>query len=96
MEKIGFLLEKTLKKTGVLSGVKASFVCGQWHKAVEEIFNARAAEESSAEIFNNKVLFVKVSSSGWAQEFQFQQRVLIKELNQRIGEELVERIVFKF
>ena len=90
------ILPVVLNKFGLKGEtIEAVRVCQYWDEIIEKIFKSRAADISKALYFKNKTLTVSVLNSTCASEFQFKDNEIIKEINQKIGKNLVERINFR-
>lgn len=89
------ILPLKINQWGLKKKVEATRVCQIWEEAVENIFKSRAANVSRALYFKNKTLTVSVPNSVWANEFQLYSSRIIREINQKLGKSLVERINFK-
>ncbi|MBW2569420.1 MAG: DUF721 domain-containing protein [Deltaproteobacteria bacterium] len=53
------------------------------------------AENARPAAFKGKLLVVHVSSSTWLYQFQFLKKEIITKVNNALGKELIEEIVFK-
>lgn len=62
---------------------------------VQEILGKKAAANSRALFLRNKILTVEVPSSVWACQLQFGQYEIVRKINELIGKEIVERMVFR-
>lgn len=62
-----------------------------WDQAVGEA----VAKNARPGAFKGKLLLVNVNSSTWAHQLQFLKKDLIKKVNNALGKNLVEEIIFK-
>ncbi len=61
----------------------------------EEIFGKTIAHYTKSVSLNNRILFVQISSSVVKNELFMMREEIRKKLNERAGEELIEKIIFK-
>lgn len=93
--KIGNILNRSINKAGIARQVEAARVCDCYHEALQKLdINKKALEKSKAIYYRNKILTVAVLGAGWAQELQMRQHLIIKKINEKLGEKSVERIIF--
>jgi len=93
---IGSLLDKSLKRQGIESQVKASQVIKTFHKIVEKKFGKKVLEQLQAKSLKNKTLVIAVLSSVVASEIRLHQEEIIKEINNQYKKTLVEKLRFLF
>lgn len=84
-------LEQMLKAYGIDSKVKSYSVVVEW----AEIVGEKIAKHSTAERMESGKLIVRVHSSAWRQELQFQKLEIIKKINLKYGGEIVKDIIFR-
>ncbi|RQD73914.1 MAG: DUF721 domain-containing protein [Candidatus Syntrophonatronum acetioxidans] len=91
MEKISDSLDKTLHKLGIKKKIKEEMALFHW----EEVAGPKISSKTRAEFIKGGILFIKVSSSVWSQQLVFLKKSLIKKLNHRLGERIVQDIYFR-
>ena len=74
--------------------MNAANICHQFRKLVPEIFKDK--EDPNAHIdaasFKNETLVVNVKNQGWGQEVVMRKEKIIRELNDRLGKEVIKRL----
>ncbi|MDZ7798838.1 MAG: DciA family protein [Patescibacteria group bacterium] len=93
---IGSLLNKSLKRQGIESQVKASQVIKTFHKIIERKFGQKVLEQLQAKSLKNKTLVVAILSSVVASEIRLHQEEIIEEINSQYKKTLVEKLRFLF
>ena len=61
----------------------------------KELVGEKGFERSRPVSLKNKILNVRVDSSGWMQELSMQKRQLLKGLKRRLGKDRISEIHFK-
>ncbi|MFQ6079454.1 MAG: DUF721 domain-containing protein, partial [Thermodesulfobacteriota bacterium] len=90
-QRVGAILEKTLKKMSLDRKLKEHEIWNVWNSVVgEHVFR-----NAQPDFMKNKILFVKVSSSPWMQQLHYMSRGIVEALNRRLGTHIVEEIRFK-
>lgn len=84
MENLKRTLEKRFRVLGILEPILASRIC--------RLANQIAKGQFQASKFRNGVLYVKVPNSSFAQQVQLKERSWLREINQKLGQDLVQRI----
>lgn len=90
LEKLGEILDKSLKRLELSSKLKEYGVWPIWN----DIVGVTIARNAQPEKIRNGTLFVKVSSSTWMQELQYMKEMISEKLNQNLGREVVKNIFF--
>lgn len=88
------LLQKSINQAGIAREVKAAQVCQTFDQILEKL-NKKARGNVRATSYKDKILTVGVPSSAWTSEIQALNHIIIEEINNKLGEELVLRIRFK-
>ncbi|MGH7832055.1 MAG: DUF721 domain-containing protein [Candidatus Binatia bacterium] len=89
-EKIGHVLEKSLKRLDLGGRVTEYGIWPIWNEAVGSVI----ARNAQPERIRNGTLFVSVSSPTWMQQLQFVKEMIANKLNERVGQEIVKSIFF--
>jgi predicted nucleic acid-binding Zn ribbon protein len=89
-EKIGQVLEKSLKRLDLGGRLTDYGVWPIWNETVGAVI----ARNAQPERIRNGTLFVSVSSPTWMQQLQFVKEMIADKLNERIGQEIVKSIFF--
>ncbi|UCD72234.1 MAG: DUF721 domain-containing protein [Syntrophobacterales bacterium] len=90
-QRVGAVLEKTLKKMSLEGKLKEHEIWNVWNNVVgEHVFH-----HAQPEHMRNKILFVKVSSSAWMQQLYYMSKEIVVALNKRLGAHVIEEIRFK-
>jgi predicted nucleic acid-binding Zn ribbon protein len=90
MEPIAHVLARVLRQSGLERNVRGWQAVGDWPEAV----GPRVARHAHAVGFRDGILRVEVEGSAWMHEMGFLKRDLIRNLNRRLGGELVRDIRF--
>ncbi len=90
-QRVGGILEKTLKKMSLDGKLKEQEIWNIWSSVVGEPVSRHAQPD----FMNNKILFVRVSSSPWMQQLHYLGRGICEALNKRLGTHVVEEMRFK-
>jgi predicted nucleic acid-binding Zn ribbon protein len=90
-QRIGPILEKTLKKMSLDTKLREYEVWNVWDDAVGEYVSRNAQPD----FMRNKILYVRVSSSPWMQQLSYMGKEITEALNERLGAPIVEEIRFK-
>lgn len=86
-KKAGDLLQKELNKKNLAGSAEASFIC----YVANEIF----AGKYKAISFRNRVLEIGVNSNFKAIKLQADSQNIIKNINNKLGKKIIEKIRFK-
>jgi predicted nucleic acid-binding Zn ribbon protein len=89
-EKIGQVLNRTLKNLKIERRIKEETVILNWNRVVGE----RISRESIPVRVKDAILFVKVPNASWRNELVFLKGNIIRELNQSVGESVIKEVVF--
>jgi predicted nucleic acid-binding Zn ribbon protein len=89
-EKIGHVLEKSLKRLDLGGRVTEYGIWPIWNETVGSVI----ARNAQPERIRNGTLFVSVSSPTWMQQLQFVKDMIADKLNERIGQQIVKSIFF--
>ena len=90
-EHLGGIIKKTMAEFKDIADNRLIKVWNIW----EPVVGAVIAKNARPYAFKKKILLVYLTSSVWTQELQFMKKCIIEELNQKLGEDLVEEIKFK-
>jgi hypothetical protein len=90
-QRVGSILEKTLKNMSLEGKLKQHEVWNVWNDVVGE----HVSRHAQPEFMKGGILFVKVSSSPWMQQLHYMGNGIIEALNARVGLPVVEEIRFK-
>ena len=66
-----------------------------WQKVVEREYGKQGVNNIRFGFYKNRILFLKIASSNWRNEIWLQKDFLREELNKKIGEKEVKKIVVK-
>lgn len=88
---IGNLIEETLQRMKLKSGLKRGEVINSWR----EIVGKKIADKAIPISLKNGCLLLKTESSAWSQELSFMDEELMEKVNKHAGEKLVNKIRFK-
>ena len=91
VEHIGSVISNVLKTCRCEPDGNLAQVWSLWDSAVGETIATNARPEA----FKGKLLLVNVTSSAWMHHLQFLKKEIIKNINDALGETLVEEIKFK-
>jgi predicted nucleic acid-binding Zn ribbon protein len=90
MEHISQSLEGLLKKLELDKRILGWGVLGIW----EEVVGPRIAANAKPVAYRDSKLFVQVATTIWMHELSFMKGEVLKKLNARLGEKVIEDIVF--
>lgn len=90
IERLGNVLEKSLKRIDPSGRLAEYSVWPIWNDMVGEII----ARNAQPEKIRQGTLFVKVSSHVWMQQLQYMKDTIADKLNHRLGGEVVKNIFF--
>ncbi len=90
MEKLNTTINTFLDKHGLKKGVNQSTAIVLWNEVVGEKIS-KNTEPVSVE---HGVLTVVVSNPTWRQELVFKQQEIIKQLNNRLGQNTIKEVRF--
>ncbi|MFB0507574.1 MAG: DUF721 domain-containing protein [Thermodesulfobacteriota bacterium] len=90
-QRIGSILEKTLKKMSLDRKLKEHEIWNVWNSVVGEPVSRHAQPD----FMKNKILFVKVSSSPWMHQLHYMGKGICEALNKRLGTHIIEEIRFR-
>ena len=87
-------LGRAANRYGVSKEINAIVVCQKFQDLVPEIFKEKEAANQyiSAAYYKNNVLVINVENSAWAQEVIMRKPKIIKEMNEKIGGELIKNL----
>jgi len=90
-ERIGSILETTLKGLEVDGQIRAYSLWGAW----KEIVGEPIAQQAQPQAIRNQILFVTVSHPTWVQQLQFLKTMLLDKINTYFGEPLIKDMRFR-
>jgi predicted nucleic acid-binding Zn ribbon protein len=85
------IFDSAIKNLPSKQRIMESLALAWWERVVGE----QAAEASEAESVHDGVLYVRTKSSVWSNELHLLKEYILKELNRRIGGNLIHDIVFR-
>lgn len=94
MEGIKHILARNIKKSGVKPQIDAAVAVLHFHEIVTEIWGEEVAQKCQALYLKDHALLVACLSSVVVQEIKAQQSKVIKALNRRLGNTVVDRLKF--
>jgi predicted nucleic acid-binding Zn ribbon protein len=94
MKSLGTLLQKKdlFRKKTVLDEKTAFYI---FREVIEEEFGNQGASKLIPDYFQQKTIFVKFTSSAWASELRLTRKEILKKINERLGDKLIDEIKFK-
>lgn len=90
MKSIGSVLEDALREMNYDTRLKENSVLEVWDAVVGE----HIAKQAQPESIKDKRLFIKVLTLPWIHQLESLEQIIIKNLNKKIGEEVVTKIIF--
>ncbi len=90
-QRVGSVLEKTLKKMSLKGKLKEHEVWNVWNSVVGE----QVSRHAQPDFIRNRILFVKVSSSPWMHQLYYMGKGIVEALNKKLGAHVIEEIRFK-
>lgn len=90
-QRVGAVLEKTLKKMSLEGKLKEHEIWNVWNSVVGE----HVSQHAQPDFMRNRILFVKVSSSPWMQQLYYMGKGIVEALNKRLGAHVIQEIRFK-
>ena len=90
-QRIGSILETTLKGLEVDDQIRAYSLWGAW----KEIVGEPIAQQTRPQAIRNRILFVDVSHSTWIQQLQFLKTTLLDKINTYLREPLIKDLRFR-
>jgi len=90
MESIAHVLARVLRQSGLEKDVRGWQAVGEWPEAA----GPRVAQHTRALGFRDGILRVEVEGSAWMHEMGFLKRDLVRNLNRRLGADLVRDVRF--
>ena len=92
-KKLGILLPRQLRQAGIERDVKAARVLNIANEALDEVFGQGTSQKSArAAIFKFKALKIATTDASLKNEIMFRKEELIKNINTRLGDEVVKKI----
>lgn len=85
---IGRLIKAGLKRTGLQEAVREKTALALW----DEVVGPKTASVTLAERVSQGILYVTCRDSMWAQELHFLRPVIIRQLNEKLGGEIIKEI----
>ena len=87
---IAQVIGELLSEYKIAGKLKESRIIAAWHELLGPL-----AKPTDELYINNKVLFVKLSSSVVRNELSMMRSVILQRLNEKAGEEVITDIVFR-
>jgi hypothetical protein len=94
IDSIKNLLGDSIKKAGISDQVEASVVCEEFDKIAVEILGDQVKDKLRALYVKNQTLTIAVMSSVMGQEIKLHEHEILEKLNQKTGQNKVERLRF--
>ena len=73
---------------------KESKIAQNWDNLIQQALGNKFVGQSTIQIFKNDLLIVECLDSVWAQEFKFQEKEIIRVVNQYFGKSKIKRVKF--
>lgn len=90
---LGKLLPRQLRQSGIERDVKAAYILTMTNDILDDIFGAgTTANHARAAIFKCKQLKIATTNASLKNAIMFRQQDIIKAVNNKLGEQIVERI----
>jgi predicted nucleic acid-binding Zn ribbon protein len=89
------ILRKNIRQSGIGQRVLAAQVIEKFNEVLSEILGQGIAQRAKAMYLRGKTLTIGCLSSVVTQEIYLKRGKIIKELNRRLGGEVVEELKFK-
>jgi len=85
-------IDRAATRYGISKEMKAAKVCQSFRALTPELFKGREVteEDINPAHYQSDTLTINVSSPGWAQEVIIRKEKIIKEVNAKVGEEMVK------
>jgi|TARA_B100001094_G_scaffold3354_1_gene3002 predicted nucleic acid-binding Zn ribbon protein len=90
MEKLNTSIQSFLENYGLKKGVKQNSAVLFW----EEVVGKKISENTNPQGVEHGTLTVSVSNPAWRQELLFKKKEIIKQLNEKIGENTIKEVRF--
>ena len=91
MKRIGQILEEIISKNKRLEKLKVFQIKAVWKETVGE----KVASRAKVVDYKNGSLFVECNDPLWMAEIELRKDVLKKRFNERVGKEMVKKIVVR-
>lgn len=89
--RLGDVLEEVIDRLGVRPKINEARVVEAWHTRA----GPKIEEVTTSAWMKGATLFVKISSAAWRQELHMNRRTWAQRLNDELGQEIVDEIVFR-
>jgi predicted nucleic acid-binding Zn ribbon protein len=89
--RLGDVLEEVIDQLGVRPKINEARVVEAWHTRA----GPKIEEVTTSAWMKGATLFVKISSAAWRQELHMNRRTWARRLNDELGQEIVDEIVFR-
>lgn len=89
------ILSHHIKRSGIGRQVLAAQAVEIFNQIIAEMFGENILKKARAISLRNKVLTVSCLSSVLVQEIYLKRNKIIRELNKRLGQEIIEKIKFR-
>jgi predicted nucleic acid-binding Zn ribbon protein len=90
MEKLNTSIQSFLENYGLKKGVKQNSAVLFW----KEVVGKKISENTEPQGVEHGTLTVSVSNPAWRQELLFKKKEIIKQLNEKIGENTIKEVRF--
>jgi len=88
------LLSGSIQRSGAAPQIEASIVCEEFNKIALEILGQDVKDKVKALYIKNNTLSIAVMSSALGQEIKLHELEILQKLNQKTGQNKVERLRF--
>lgn len=92
MEFLGNLIAKKIKSHGLESSTEASIIIARANKHFADIFGSKYSNFIRAKTIEYGILSIEISSSTWAQEFQFSREPFLEKLKNDFPNKAIRNI----
>ncbi len=90
LQKLGDVLQKTLKRFNISGNSIDRNIWDAWNKAI----GPQVAAQTRPDKLRRDILFVKVSNSIWMHQLQFMKQEIIDKTNKFLGREVIKNVHF--
>jgi predicted nucleic acid-binding Zn ribbon protein len=90
MKTIGTILRNYFKDLGIEKPIHRYQAIDIW----PEVVGIKISEVTKAQRISNDTLFVKVKNDTWRYEIEYHKQEIMQKLNNRLGEEIINDIIF--
>ena len=95
MKHLAHFLEETLKKRGMYTEAKASYVLEKMRQILDQNLGEESQKFLTVQKFSEKTLFIQCQSSSWRHVFSQHKKSFLHILQAEFSEEEIKNIVLK-